>query len=565
MVDLDVLRIDPEVADYMASRGLDLPSTPPRFITPSPGLAPGAVFDPERVDRVLASFHVLRHTQGKWSGRPLDPDPWQVAYIIAPVFGWVAPNEDGELVRVVRQLYVEVPRRNGKTTLCGGLALYLTAADNEPGAQVYAAASKKDQASKLFDPIKQLVQNSPALKGNLRPLQGKITHPKSGSYFKVEANDADGLHGANVAAAIVDELHVHKSPDLLKALESGTGSRRQPLVVIITTADDGKTESVYAQRRKLVEQLSSGVVEDFAYYGVIWAASEDDDPFDESTWRKANPGFGVSPSLEFLRNAATQAKNSPADFAEFQRLHLGIRTKQAARYILLEDWDRNAGRVDVEELHGSPCYGGLDLAATSDLCSLCLLFPDGEGGYDATWKMWSPEDNLTRLDKLTAGMASVWVNDGLIVLTPGNVADYSFIEAEIKQVCDLFDVQGINFDPWNSSHLVSQLYAEGVPLLEMRQGYASMSPPLKELQTILRSATDDAPKLRHGGNAAVRWQVDGFPVMMDPAGNVKPDRNAAAKNGYKIDAVVSLVMAVDAAMRNTAESDEYEYDGFAVY
>lgn len=565
MADLDVLKLDPTVAEYMQSRGLSLPTIPPRFITPSPGDAPGAVFMPERVDRVLASFHVLRHTQGKWSGRPLDPDPWQVAYIIAPVFGWCAPNEDDELVRVVRNLYVEVPRRNGKTTICGGLALYLTAADGEPGAQVYAAASKKDQASKLFDPIKQLVQNSPALKGNLRPLQGKILHPRSGSYFKVEANDADGLHGCNVHAAIIDELHVHKSPDLLKALESGTGSRRQPLVVVITTADDGKTESVYAQRRKLVEGLTSGVIEDSSYYGVVWAATEDDDPFIEETWRKANPGFGVSPSLEFLRNEATKAKNSPADLAEFQRLHLGIRTKQTARYLLMEEWDRNNAPVDVEGLEGRTCYGGLDLAATSDLCSLCLLFPDGQGGYDATWQLWTPEANVPRLDKLTANMASVWIEQGLITVTPGNVADYSFIAAAVRKACDLYDVESIGFDPWNSSHLVSQLYADGVPLIEIRQGYASMSPPLKELQTIIRSANDGEPKLRHGGNSAIRWQVDGFPVMMDPAGNVKPDRNAAAKNGYKIDGVVSLVMAVDGAMRAADMEEEFEFDGFATY
>lgn len=565
MANLADLKIDPAVAEYMASRGINLPRCPPRIITPSPGEAPGAWFDEKRVDRFLAACHVLRHTQGKWSGQPLDLDPWQVAYIVAPVFGWVYRNDDGDAVRVVRQVYVDVPRKNGKTTMCGAVALYLMAADGEPGAQVYAAATKKDQAAKLFDPIKQLVENSPALKGTLRPLQGKITHPVSGSYLKVESSDADGIHGANCAGFVLDELHLHKSPDLLKALESGTGSRRQPLGFVITTADDGKTESIYAQRRKMVESLAARTITDQSYYGVVWAATEDDDPFDEATWRIANPGYGISPTVEFLRNEATKAKNSPADFAEFQRLHLGIRTKQVARYLLLADWDRNADTVDLDDLHGRTCFGGLDLAATSDLCSLCLLFPDGEGGYDAKWTLWSPEANLARLDKLTAGMASVWVSNGLITLTPGNVADYDFIAAEIRKTCDSYDVQGINYDPWNSSHLVTQLFAEGVPLVEMRQGYASMSPPLKELQTILKAATDEEPTLRHGGNAAVRWQVDGFPVMMDPAGNVKPDRKAAAANGYKIDAVVSLIMAVDVAMRNAVEDDEFEYDGFAVY
>lgn len=544
-------KIAPEVIEYMTARGIPLPTSPPAFATPSPGECPGSWFDSDRVDLVLNAFRAMRHTQGKWAGSPLQPDPWQIAYILAPVFGFVKMNDDKDTVRVVRKLYVDVPRKNGKTTICGGLAVYLLAADREMGAQVYAAAVKKDQASKLFDPVKQIAESSPSLKKILVTRQGKILHPRSGSYFKVEANDPDGLHGANVHGAIVDELHVHKSPDLLKALETGTGSRQQPLTVIITTADNGRVETVYGQRRSLIEQLSRRTLTDPAYYGVIWAADETDDPFAESTWAKANPGFPISPTRDFLRSAATEAQNSPADFAEYQRLHLGIRTKQQTRYIEISEWDASAGvPVDEEDLVGEVAYGGLDLAATSDLCSLCWLFPRDDGVIIPRWKFWTPEANVRKLDKMTANMASVWISRGLIDVTPGNVCDYDFIEAQIIADLDIYDVVDIGYDPWNSSQLVNNLTNDGAPMTIVRQGYATMSPLCKEFLREIRIG-----HFWHAAHPVVRWMVDGFAVVMDPAGNVKPDRAAVAAAGYKMDGVVAVLNAFEGIISREPEMD----------
>lgn len=545
------LKIAPEVIEYMRERDIPLPSSPPKWITPSPGEEPGAWFDGHRVDIVLRAFQAMRHTQGKWAGKPLRPDPWQIAYIIAPVFGFVKENDDGDIVRVVRKLYVDVPRKNGKTTLCGGFAVYLTAADSEAGAQVYAAAVKKDQASKLFDPVKQIAESSPTLKRHLKTYQGKILHPASGSYFKVEANDPDGLHGANVHGAIIDELHVHKSPDLLKALETGTGSRTQPLVVIITTADNGRLETVYGQRRSLIEQLARRTLKDSAYYGVVWAADEEDDPFAEATWAKANPGFPISPNRDFLRNASTEAQNSPADFAEYQRLHLGIRTKQQTRYIEVSEWDASAGNsVDDEDLLDMECYGGLDLAATSDLTALCWLFPMPDGVIVPRWHLWTPAANLRSLDKRTANMATVWADRGLLEVTSGNVADYDFIKHQILTDMERYSVQDLAYDRWNSSQLVNDLVNEGVPMTPHGQGYASMSAPLKELLRTIRMG-----HFHHGGHPVLRWMVDGFAVTLDPAGNVKPDRAAVAEAGYKMDGVVASIMAMSGVMLAEPEID----------
>ncbi|OXM69638.1 terminase large subunit [Amycolatopsis vastitatis] len=552
------LHISPEVGWYLHSRGIPLPDCPPAIKTPEGGARRGARFDPARVDRVLDVFSRLRHTQGKWAGQPLRPDPWQIAYILAPVFGWVYRNEDGDWVRVARRVYVDVPRKNGKTTLSGGFATYLTCADHEQGAQVYAVASGRDQARYCFDPVRQLAQKSPALSPYVKALAHRIIHQPTGSYFAVVSKLADVLHGANVYGAIIDELHVHKTPDLVEAVETGTGSRSQPLVFTITTADDGRSTTIYARRRHYVEQIARGALKDTSMYGVVWAADAEDDPFAESTWKKANPGFGVSPSKSYLENAANEARNSPADLAKFLRLHLGIRTRQQTRYLDLEAWDRNASIVDERKLAGRIAYGGLDLASTSDLCALAWVFPDGNGGHDLLWRLWCPEGALEAIDRRTAGQARVWVDRGLLVATPSDVADYDYIRTQINLDREKFRVREIAYDPWNSSQLVSDLLGDGAPLVKMRQGFGSMSAPTKEFQRLALEGTAETPRLRHGGNPAIRWQVDNLAVEMDAAGNVKPSKR---NSGDKIDGVVALIMGLDRAVHYTPPRRSVYDDG----
>lgn len=562
--ELDRLGISYEVGWYLATRGVPLPACPPKFATPSPGEAPGAQFDPERVDRVLKSFHLLRHTQGQWAGRPLDPDPWQVAYIIAPVFGWVHRNDAGDWVRVVRNLYVEVPRKNGKTTLAGGLAMYLTAADGEAGAQVVAAAASKDQAKLCFDPVRQVADKSPGLRGHVQTVKERIIHQRSGSYFKPISSLGDLVHGANLHAAIVDELHVHRDASMLEAIETGTGARTQPLIVIITTADDGKRETVYDKTRERIEQLARRALEDTATYGVIWGASEDDDPHAEETWRKANPGYGISPTAEFMRAASKKAQQSPADLASFLRLHLGLRTKQTTKYIELGAWDANAGLVDETALAGRECFGGLDLGSVSDLTALCWLFPDpsGDGTYDALWRVWTPEESMRALNKRTAGAAEAWVRRGWLTLTPGNVTDYEWIKGQILRDAEVFTVRDVAYDRWNASQTVNDLDAEGIAMSPIGQGFASLSAPTKELQRLVLSGTPERPVLRHGGNALVRWTLDNLAVDMDAAGNVKPAKN---KGADKIDPIAALIDALERTMRTEAAGPSvYEERGAIV-
>lgn len=537
------LGISPEVAHYLKTRKIALPPVKPLLKTPEPRDVPGmeTAFDADRVDRVLAAFGNLRHTQGQWAGRTLVPDPWQVAYVLAPIFGWVRwDDEASRYVRVINEAWVEMPRKNGKSTLSGGIGLYLACADGEQGAQVVAAATSEKQAGYVFNPLKTLATKSPALRPYVKPLSKRILHPPSNSYLEVVASVAEALHGGNIHGAVVDEVHLHKSPDLIEAIETGTGARTQPLIVMITTADDGRQDTVYAVKRHYVEQLAREVFANPAWYGVVFAAEPDDPPFAEETMRKANPGYGISPSKRALKNAALQAQQSPTELANYLRLHLGIRTKQATRYIALDVWDANASPLDEDDFAGRTCYGGLDLAATSDLCALCWTFPSPDGSVDVLWRHWVPERGFNRIEERTAGMARVWRDQGLLTVTPGDVADYNWIKHQIGLDREKFNVRTIAFDRYNASQLVNDLETEGAQMVQLGQGFVSLSAPLKAINHLLLEGLEQGPRYRHGGNPLLRWQVDNLAVEMDAAGNVKPAKD---KSGDKID---GLAAAVDA-------------------
>lgn len=551
-VDLDALKISAEVWWYLASRGIPLPrpEQAPLWKTPEPRELEGARFDPDRVDRVIASLSRLRHTQGRWAGAALRPDPWQVAYIIAPVFGWVRFDEDAQRwVRIIRTLVVDIPRKNGKTTIAGGLALYLTGADGEQGAQVLAVAASKEQAGFCFNPVKAIVEASPGLRKHFKPFSSRITHPRSASYFRVVASVGDLLHGANVHGAVIDELHVHKTRDVVDAVETGTGARDQPLIAIITTADEGRPGTIYAAKREYLEKLARGVLVDFTFYGVVFAAaaSEADladrglSPFEERTWKVANPGYGVSPTKAFMEAEAKKAQSSPADLARFLRLHLGIRTKQATRYIKLEDWDACTGPVSEDALAGRECHSGLDMASVSDLTALCHVFPDRKADlYTAVWRFWLPADALADLNRRTAGQADVWVRDGWLRLTEGSTFDTSAVNLALDEDAQKFRILTCGYDRWGANDVTRKATEAGMTMVAIGQGYGSLSAPLKELLRLVKVG-----RMLHGGNPVARWNLDNLAVQTDPAGNVKPDKASSAE---KIDGIAALTNALKECM-----------------
>lgn len=555
------LKLSPEVFWYLQDRGIPLPDCPPMHKTPEPRYAPGAMFDPARVDRILSVFNQLRHVAGKWAGTPLRPDPWQIAYILAPTFGWVRWDKDADAyTRIIRDLYVDVPRKNGKSTLAAGIAIYMACADGEQGAQVVTAATNEKQAGYVFNPIKTLAAKAPKLRGHVRAYTKKVLHPRSGSYIEVISSVADAQHGANIHCSIVDELHVHKDGDLLSTLETGRGSRTQPLSVIITTADSGKPDTVYDKKRRYIERLAKRTIKDESVYGVVWAAPKTANPFSEETMKRANPGYGVSPSRAYMKAEARKAENSPADLAQFLRLHLGIRTKQDTRYIDLAAWDANGGIIHEEELHGELAYGGLDLGSVSDLTAFAMVIPREDGLFKVLWRFWVPEDSMEALDQRTAGSAAVWKREGWLQTTPGNVTDYDYVKKQILKDAEDFDLHSIAFDRWNASQLSVDLEQEGVEMLRVGQGYASQSAPLKEIQRyVLQGLGDGKPVFDHGGNPVMRWMTDNLAVTRDAAGNVKPNKAVAAE---KIDGWSAVVNAMSEAMKaDPPKKSSYEDEG----
>lgn len=552
----------------------------PRFASPLPSKrqrADGVYFSIEEVRRFLVFCTKLRHVKGRWDGLRLIPDLWQVLYIDAPLFGW--RRADGN--RIYSTLFEEIPRKNGKSTSSSAKALYLLMADSnlkagrmaEAGAEVYAAATTTRQAKEVFRPAEQMARRSPALAKRLAVLKDKeLIYESTASRFEVLSGVSDKAEekmGLNPSGAVIDELHVHKSRKLVDTIESGTAARDQPLIVYITTAGVDDPGSIYTEKRDYAEKIATGDLADEAWLVAIYTIDDDDDPFDERSWAKANPGLDRSVSREYLRRKAREAKNSPAALNSFLRLHLDVRTGQVTRWIALDAWDRCGARWlrhDLEELRGRRAYGGLDLASSTDLAALAFVLPrwapDPEDRemeieiLDVIVRAWTPAGTLD--DRATRDRAPyrAWVEGGHLLTSPGAVIDYDEIEQEVFELADLLEVQRLNFDRWGSKQIIQHMRDGGVPVMEMGQGFASMSPAMKEAERLILEG-----RVAHGADPLLRWAVGSLAVVQDAQGNIKPDRDASTG---RIDPFVALVMAIDAYTRDAHGDSIYEERGVEV-
>lgn len=526
----------------------------PLHRTPLPE-GPDVVFDRARVERVLKFFRLLHQLIGRWSGREFILLDWQVRYFVAPVFG-IVDKRTG--YRVIRTVWFEIPRKNGKSTLCSGLGLYLFCADREAGAQVYAAAGDRRQAGLVFGPSRDMAAGSPELvrvlgKGIRRHY---LEHPRTGSIFRALSSDGARQHGLNVHAALVDEVHVHKSPDLIDALETGVGSRTQPLIVFITTADDGADGSIYATKREYLEGIVSGTITDSTFYGVVFGVDhtvEGFDPFARETLIAANPGADVTVMLDYLLAKAEEARQSPSQLNRYLRLHLNVRTKQTVRWLPLERWDLAAGELDLaNEFRGRACYGGLDLSSTTDFTAFAFILPPAtdEEGYAVHPLVWIPEERAEELERRTGVPLMRWRDEGHLRFTEGNVVDYAQVRADIKAETELLGctLVEVAFDPWNAAETVQEMMNDGYTMVPLRQGYASLSSPAKELERLVMGSTAERPLFRHAGHPVLRWMADCVEVQQDPAGNIKPAKPDRRKSAKRIDGIAAAVNALARAM-----------------
>lgn len=554
--------LEEEIEWYLRSRGVEGRLKPPLWRTPNP---PEEVdgqpvrFNPAAVDRVIRTIGCLKHTKGRWAGKPLELAATQIAYIIAPLFGWQVWNELAERwIRLRRETFIEMPRKGAKSTLASAIAMTMAFGDGEGGAEVIIGAASRDQAKACFQPLHDLATYSPLLqKAGVRTVTNEIRQPKTSSVIKVVSSRGELAHGTNPHASICDELHVHKDGVLLEALESGSGARLQPLSMIITTADEGRIHTPYDKRRSMIEGVARGDFKAPRMYGAVWAAPDDADIYDEAVWDAANPLYPETPSPDFMQAQADKARANAADRATFKRLHLGIRANQKESFINIKDWDKCAGKGDwtPDDMVGSVVYGGMDLAAVSDLCALMYTCPMEDGTSRVWGHYWLPEAALDRLDHMTELAATDWVRQGWITVTPGNVTDYDFIRKHINDDAEKYRISSIGFDPWNSTHLTNQLAEDGLTMEKVRQGAVTLSSPTKELK---RRVLSDPPLIDHRGDPVLRWMISCLVPHVDASGNVKPDK---VRSRGKIDGVSALVTSIYVQMMYNEASSSYETGG----
>ncbi|WP_406113964.1 terminase large subunit [Kitasatospora purpeofusca] len=509
----------------------------------------GAYYSVEAARRAIRAIETMKHTKGRWGGTKLKLAPWQIVWIIAPVFGWLWYDpEIGRAVRVTRTVWIEVPRKAGKSTLSSGIGLVLLLADREIGAEVYAAAGSLPQAERVFDDAKRMALTSRAIRGRVEVLRGVIRVPRTGGVFRALSKVAETAHGLNVSGALVDEVHVHKRRDLVDAIETGTGARDQPLVVFITTADEGTEGSIYDEKHTYTRRIADGVVTDPGHYGVIWAAEPGDDPFAEATWRKANPGLGVSPSLAYMRREAAKAKSTPSYFPTFCRLSLNMRMRNSTRWLPLTLWDENDGAVNEKAFRYRRAWGGVDLSAVSDLSAWVLVVESRKPGVELEIipRFWLPEERLADLEQQLMVPLGEWVTSGLLTLTEGDAIDYGAIERQIIADCRRLDVQRVSYDRMFAGQLVQRVEQKtrGVDVVPIAQTYLGMSPGAKELERLLREG-----QIHHGGNPVLRWNASVVEIYRDGNDNMRPVKPDRDKSSARIDGIAALVMALDGYVR----------------
>ena len=507
----------------------------------------GLYFDEPAAVRACQFFEeYLIHSKGEWAGQPFILAPWQ-AFILWCLFGW--KNEDG--TRRFQLAYNELARKNGKSTMAAGVGLYLLIADDEPGAEVYTAATKRDQAKIVHNEAIRMVKRSPHLRKYCKTFRNNINCERLDSKYEPLGANKDTLDGLNVHGAIIDELHAHKKRDVFDLIVTGTASRRQPLVFVITTAGYNE-ESICREQHDYVEMILEGVIEDDTHFAFIATIDEDDDWQDEEAWYKANPNLGVSVKLKGLREDAKKAARLPSFENTFKRLRLCIWTEQAERWLSLDTWDAGAGKLKLKTLQGRECYAGLDLSSKLDLTAFVLFFPDS--GKVLPF-FWLPGDDMKERVDRDKVPYDVWIKRGYIQETPGNVIDYDAIRKKINRLGKLYDIKEIAFDTWSATQVSLQLDGDGFTMVPFVQGYKSMSPACKELEKLVVSK-----KLIHGGNPVMRFMARSVVIDRDSADNIKINK---AKSNTRVDGLVALAMAIGRASLHEDFRSVYETHGIA--
>jgi phage terminase large subunit-like protein len=498
-------------------------------------------FDVKQANRVCDIIQHFPHIHGIWAKhqKPLQLEPWQ-CFIVSTIFGWQAAATDQRRYRVV---YIEVPRKNAKSTLTSAVGLYLLACDGEQGAHVVSAASALHQAKLVFNDAQMMARKEPGFRSKfgVEVLAHTIVQMQTASKFEALSAEHTNLDGLNLHAALVDELHAHPTRGLWDVLATATGSRTQPLIWAITTAGLSRASVCYDQRSHVIDILTR-TVEDDSYFGIIYTRDDGDDPFLEDTWRKANPNYGISVHPEGLRSDAKRAMQMPSGQAAFLTKHLDIWVNASIAWLPSGAWEKCADEtLDMEDLAGQPCYVGIDLALRSDIAAMIMAFPpEGKRDWWAVFgRYYLPEETVSRAEN---SHLQAWETMGRLTVTPGAVTDFDYIIANLSDMAALHNVKEIAVDPHDAGPLIVDLQKAGLrKVVEIRQIAANMHAPMVELEGLVLSK-----RIRHDGDPMLTWMLSN--VKIERSGDLmRPTKDSPEK---KIDGVVALLMCIHRAMKS---------------
>lgn len=500
------------------------------------------VFSSEAARRPCVFTEGLPHIKGKWARerRLIELEPWQ-CWILTTVFGWVH-RETG--LRRYREGYVEVPRKNAKSTLSSGLALFMLAGDGEHGAEVYSAATTRDQARIVFDDARAMAERTPGLREwcGVAIMQHSLTVAATSSKFMPLAAEGSTLDGLNVHFAVIDELHAHKTRAVYDVIDTARGAREQSLLWNITTAGTDRSGICY-ERRTHVTKLLDGVIEDPAVFGVIYTIDDGDDPFQPTSWAKANPNWNKSVLPDDMEASARKAEAMPSALSNFLTKRLNVWVSGESPWMDMRAWERCAAPAlrDLSAYAGQgiKVWAGLDLAQKKDFAALCMVFEH------PTQQSWCVHTRLylNELAIQESGNAhlSGWARQGYVTVTDGDITDFDVVAEDMRQLCRDFDVQEIAFDPALSMYFAGKLIEEGLPLVEITQRALFFTPPLIQVENLVLEK-----KLFHDGNPVMSWMVSNLVVKESKFNELKAPTKERPEN--KIDGPIAMLMALGRAL-----------------
>lgn len=508
-------------------------------------------FDDAACNKICGFLELLPHVKGEWARthQTIALEDWQCFAYGVP-FGWLH-KKTGK--RRFRRAYIEIPRKNAKSTGSAGVGLYMFCADGEPGAEVYSGAGSEKQAWEVFGPARLMAKNTPALRSAYGISVGaKNLHILSNA-SKFEPIIGKPGDGASPSMAIIDEYHEHLTEDQYDTMQTGMGARRQPMLWAITTAGSSIEGPCYALRSEAVAMLN-GTVPNDELFALIYSVDEDVDWTSETALRMANPNMGVSVDASYLLQQQKDAINNPRKQATFKTKHLNVWVTASAPYFNLEKWNRlKDATLTVESFKGEPCWMALDLASKLDLCADMRVFRreiEGAMHYYAFGRFYLPE---TQVDDPAKKHYAGWANQGHLIVTPGNITDYDEIEARIAQDTEDFRIVQLGYDPYNATMIATHFGDKGIPMMEVPQTVKHLSDPMKWVQALIEDG-----RLHHDGNPVFAWGISNVTAQEDRNGNVFPQKEHADK---KIDPAVALIMAIGFAQAADDGSSVYDTRG----